>query len=55
MPIFKGPNFYQYGNQKKYYFTTPRGEKLAHKKAIKQALAILISEKKIKPKNPRKK
>ena len=41
----KNTGFYQYGNQKKYYFKTERGMKIAYTKCLKQAQAIKISEK----------
>jgi hypothetical protein len=49
MPIKLGQDngkyFFQYGNQKKYYFTTAIGRVNAYKKALKQAQAIVISQK----------
>jgi hypothetical protein len=47
MPTHRGIDskgtFYQYGNQKKYYFTTPRGSQIAKAKADKQGRAINYS------------
>lgn len=48
MPIHcgqeNGKNYYQYGNQKKYYFTTEIGKKRAYTKALKQTQAIKVSQ-----------
>lgn len=44
MPTHKGTDskgtYYQWGNQKKYYYTTPRGEQMAKAKADKQGRVI---------------
>jgi hypothetical protein len=46
MPIHEGTDnkgkFYQWGNQKKYYFNTEIGKKRAYEKALKQSKAIKL-------------
>ena len=48
MPIHKGKDnkghYYQFGNQKKYYFTTDRGERISFFKALKQSKAIKANQ-----------
>ena len=48
MPIKQGKDtkgkFFQYGDRKKYYFTTDRSKTIAYKKALKQGVAIKISQ-----------
>lgn len=39
-----GLHYYQYGDQKKYYFTCPRGQLIAYRRALKQASAIKWSQ-----------
>ena len=53
MPIHEGitlsgRTYYQYGKQKKYYYATEKGKKLAYDKACKQAIAIKLSERRAK-------
>lgn len=49
MPIHKGYDnkkhkyYYQWGNQKKYYFTNQQNEIIAYNKAVRQARAIYYS------------
>lgn len=47
MPIHKGVDskgkFYQYGNQKKYYYNTTKGENIAYNKAVLQMKAIKVN------------
>jgi hypothetical protein len=47
MPIHTGVDskgkYYQYGNQKKYYFKTEKGKTIAHNKAILQMKAIKVN------------
>lgn len=37
--------YYQWGDQKRYYFTTDLGKKRAHTLAVKQMIAILRIQK----------
>lgn len=46
--------FWQYGNRKKYHYQTELGNKRSKTKAIKQMVAVKISEGRIKPKSNRK-
>ncbi len=50
MPTHKGKDkkgtYYQWGNQKKYYYTSKKSEQIAKSKADKQGEAIHISENK---------